>query len=103
MPNKKQCSVKVYGDRCDSWTCQKPATIYYHGLWYCKIHDPAYKRQKDVDRQAKYDAEWDAKMERAVLQQARFDATAGLTLDELKQVTPDLIRKALEGKNAKGI
>ncbi len=99
MLNKKQCSVRVFDNRCGSWHCQKPATVERDGKWYCGIHDPEYKRQKDVDRQAKYDAAWNTKMGMMVLQQARLEATAGLTLNELKRVTPDLIRKALEGKN----
>ncbi len=94
--NPNGCQTRVYGNRdVFGHQCNNKVVVTRDGKFYCRIHDPEYIKQKDATRRAKWgkeDAErntmWD-------LKRARNDATKGLTLEELKRVTPDLIRKAL--------
>ena len=95
--------MRVYAGRCFPWICLKPATVERDGKWYCKIHDPEYSRQKAANQQKQWDKEHIENLKRWELENARTTAIIGLTLEELKRVTPDLIRKALEGKNAEDI
>ncbi len=94
--NPNGCQTRVYGDRdVYGHQCNKTPVVTREGKLYCRIHDPEYIEQKNTERKAKWekeDAERDAMW---MLKQARNDATKGLTLAELKRVTPDLIRKAL--------
>lgn len=94
--NPSECQTRVYGDRdvYGHQCCNKPVATR-DGKLYCRIHDPEYIKEKDATRRTKWQKE-DAERNRLWdLKQARNDATKGLTLQELRRVTPELIRKAL--------
>ncbi len=97
MAVDKQCETRIWGERVQSWQCHKRAIIERDGKWYCKIHDPEYVKQKNMKKQTRWAKEAAKQSAIWALKQARNNATEGLTLEELKQVTPNLIRKALGG------
>jgi len=53
----KQCSVRVAPS--EAWgafnihRCRNKAIVERNGKSYCKIHDPEYIKQKDIDREEK--------------------------------------------------
>ena len=94
------CQETIYGERGFFHQCQNKPKVTRDGKLYCRIHDPEYiteKRQKD---QAKWDKEWAEKRQRWALEDERERATEGLTLDELRQVTPGMIRTLLTRKKS---
>jgi len=101
-----QRSKTLNPDQCQKWIfsfsdfishqCTRRVVVNYDGFNYCKIHDPEYIKAKGKARQEKWDREWAERRKRGNLEVVRRKATAGLTLDELNAVTPDLIRKALK-------
>jgi len=92
MTEKHQCSENVFEVDGFDHQCQKTATVERNGKWYCTIHDPEYINAKREKRNAKWDAERKARKERYALDDARNNATEGLSLAELQSVTPGQIR-----------
>lgn len=78
--------------------CQNKPVITRDSKPYCKIHDPEYIKAKDAKRRAKWDEKWVNKLAQFAIEDARHIATEGLTLEELKQVTPALIRERILAK-----
>ena len=95
-----KCSAFV-GRRNWEEPCVRRATIIVNGEPYCKIHDPAYIKAKEERRQKERDARWATEREADEIRGLRIKVTRGLTLAELKRVTPELIRKALAQEEAK--
>jgi len=56
MSDKKQCCVKVNdtGTWSDTHRCTRSATVERDGKWYCKIHDPEYRREKFAKSHEKF-------------------------------------------------
>ena len=75
--------------------CSRPVKVIRNGLNYCTIHDPEYIKTKQETQEKKRDVERQIRQRHYELQNARIEATKGLTLEELRRVTPDLIRKVL--------
>src|ERR1039458_7654417 len=58
----RKCSVKVYpAERYGSFKCQKGATVERDGKWYCGIHDPEKRKEREEKREIKYkqEREWE--------------------------------------------
>ncbi len=91
-----RCQRTIFEDRGFNYQCTKKPVIERDGKLYCKIHDPEYIKEKQVKWRAMFDKEQAEREKHWVLVNARSQAIKGLTLEELKQVTPALIRKALE-------
>lgn len=53
----EQCQYRVYGDRGQSWQCQKKAVVERDGKFYCKIHSPEYIAEKKRKWNESYDRE----------------------------------------------
>ena len=53
----EQCSATIWGERVQSWQCQKKAVIERDGKLYCRIHDPEYIKAKQEKKQAEWDKE----------------------------------------------
>lgn len=96
--NLGQCSVKISMGYSASGNphCQKPAVVERDGKLFCTIHDPEYIKAKQVKWKAEFNKKYAKHRERDELLTARKRATQGLTLQELSQVTPELIRNALK-------
>lgn len=92
---KRQCSERVYRERDFTSPCKVPASVERNGKMYCKRHDPEVVKTKENKRRAKWEEEWLANKRRQDLQSARDKAVAGLTLEELQQITPNMIRSLL--------
>ena len=91
------CQTRVYGSRdVFGYQCKNKPVVERNGKLYCRIHDPIYIEAKRKKREAQWDREWIENQKRNVLRRARMQATEGLTLQELQQVSPDLIRRALQ-------
>ena len=75
--------------------CERKPVVTRDGRPYCKIHDPEYIKIKNAKWQAKWDKKWAERKIRGALAEARQKAIEGLTLEELKQVTPHLIRQKI--------
>lgn len=59
--------------------CGKTAHYEFNGTWYCKRHHPPTVRAKNAERQAKWEAEWNARMqqqERAVREREEMQRKA---------------------------
>lgn len=91
-----QCHQRVWGERVDSWCCQKKAVVQRNGKNYCKIHDPEYIAAKDKARQEKWSKEAEENDRKWDWREARIKAIEGLTIDELKQLNPNLCKAAPE-------
>lgn len=96
--NPTECHTMIYEGRGFNHQCSKKPVVTRDGKLYCKIHDPEYIKKKCEKWQAKFDEDWAKKEQRWALEKARKQAIEGLTLEELRRVTPDLIRKALANK-----
>lgn len=56
MADKHQCCALVYGsDAWRSFPCSRAGTIEREGKWYCKMHDPVAKKERDDAKMAEYD------------------------------------------------
>ena len=98
--NLGQCAASVYDSQGFGRysPCQKPAKVERDGKWFCTIHDPEYIKAKQIKWQADFNKKWIEDQKLHELTVARKFATLGLTLQELRQVTPGLIRNALKAK-----
>ncbi|MDP2729631.1 MAG: hypothetical protein Q8O55_04035 [Dehalococcoidales bacterium] len=81
---KQKCEHKIWGKWGSPYQCRKNAVVQRDGKWHCKIHDPEYIRAKQEERQVNFDKERAESMARGDLDQARKDATKGLTLEVIK-------------------
>ena len=91
----KGCQTRIYGDRVTEWQCQKKPVVTRDGKLYCKIHDPEYIKAKNKARDEKFNSYWADRNAQHELSGAREKATLGLSLEELNQVTPDMIRQII--------
>jgi len=91
-----RCERTVYVGR-DFWghQCANNPIVTRDGKLYCRIHYPEYIAEKRQKEHAKWEKEWAEKQKRWSLEKARVKATDGLTLEELQQVTPEMIRTLL--------
>lgn len=90
-----RCQTRVYAGTFHGHQCHRKPIVTRDGKAYCKIHDPEYIKAKRATREAKWDEGWANRQARYAIEDARHIATQGLTLEELKQVTPALIRKRI--------
>lgn len=88
----KRCQYWVFEARGFGYQCQNKPVITDNGKLYCKIHSPEYLKAKIAQQDAKRSKETIERQAYYALENARKAATAELTLEELKQVTPNLIR-----------
>ena len=99
IPVEERCQERVSsGDRFGifhPYQCEKKAVVVRVGKRYCKIHDPEYIKAKRKARNEKLDKECAERTAQYELSDARKKATEGLSLEELKQVTPDMIRQII--------
>lgn len=62
MTVKHRCEARTsvrYGS--DFVRCHSNGKVERDGIWYCKRHDPVAKEQYIKDRNAKWQAKWDAR------------------------------------------
>lgn len=92
---KRQCYMWIpYGIGL-FYPCRGAVIAERDGKLYCIIHDPEYVRAKNAKRNAEWDAKPAADKARRAWQDARDTAVEGLTTEELKRVTPALIREII--------
>lgn len=89
MTDKKRCegtaadvSIRI----TQFYQCTRNATVKVGGKWYCWQHDPAYKKKKESERDAKWDREWEAKQEGWRRRDAEQEACRGVPTDILEEV-----------------
>ena len=54
------CARHVYSNTPSDWGghgCSRNATLFEDGKWWCSIHAPSIRAQKDKELQAKWDAQ----------------------------------------------
>jgi len=90
------CQTLVYDREVHPHQCQKKPVVWRDGKNYCRIHDLKYIRGKQVAAKEQQDKEMVANHARWDRSNARNAATEGLTLEELRRVTPDMVRAANE-------
>ncbi len=96
--NPEGCQTWIHTDGFYGHQCQRQPVVTRDGKPYCKIHDPEYIKAKEAAWGSNFDKEYAEDQKRWALKAARHQATEGLTLQELQQVTPDKIRALiLEG------
>ena len=61
MVEKTQCQGFVFEGRFGSHQCQKKAIMERDGKFYCKVHDPEYKKKKQRQWHEKFDREYTEK------------------------------------------
>lgn len=86
-----KCSAQVYGGR-DFFHCSRDAK---EGSVFCAIHNPEYIREKKRKRNERWDAKLKAGNAYYERQKAIHTATDELTTEELRQLTPQMIRGLL--------
>lgn len=98
MAELGQCSGTVL--ESGTWPhyhqCTRKAVVARDGKSYCTIHDPEYIKEKDRKRREAWDAESKAKERQREYESAQKTATYGLTIEELKRLTPALCKAAPE-------
>lgn len=101
MTEIRHCSYQVQsgGSR---YTCQNPAKVERDGKDFCTIHDTEYVKARRAKQQAKYEAKYEVDKARWDWKAARDKAVAGLTLEELQRVTPEMIRQVILAKTLGG-
>lgn len=99
---KRQCSARIYSDGWGGRSCHMPAKTKRDKKWYCIIHDPEYVKAKRERQQLEYESRSVADKAKWDWNEARDKAVAGLTLGELQQLTPDLIRQVILAKTLGG-
>ena len=93
----EECQTLIYGGRGFNHQCSNKSVVTREGKLYCRIHDPEYIAEKKRKWQEAFDKERIEQSAMWDLKQARNDATEGLTLQELRQVTPELIKQKILG------
>lgn len=97
---KHQCSESVSGEgqweAFHSHKCRKPGIVERERKWYCKIHDPEYRKAKSDALMEKWNKEAEARKQLYALQEARAKAVHGLTLSELQSLKPERVRASNE-------
>ena len=55
MTTQQRCEERVsrQGDYWHTYQCSREAVVERNGKWYCKVHDPQYRAQKQKVRDAK--------------------------------------------------
>lgn len=59
---KRRCVKTVYAEYGSS-QCSRSGVFQHKGKWYCKQHHPPTAEAKRKERDAKWDAHWDAQQE----------------------------------------
>lgn len=91
----EQCQERVWDGKWHYYQCSKKSVVSRDGKSYCKIHDPEYIKAMQAKRTAQWNAAQAQKETEWALARARYTSTEGLTIEELEQVTPDLIRERI--------
>lgn len=58
----RRCCEQIFGD-FTFHQCSRTGSIEREGKWYCKIHDPIAKAERDKARRDKWGKEWTDKQE----------------------------------------
>lgn len=59
--NAHKCQERVYGANAfHSHQCGNTAKVERDGRWYCGTHDPVRLREKQAERNAKWEKKWHA-------------------------------------------
>ena len=93
----QMCQETIFSDYYNHQCLRKP-TVTRDDKPYCKVHDPEYIKAKKEAWGAKFNKKWAEKKKRWQLEEARDKVTEGLTLQELEQVTPGMIRELLQSR-----
>jgi len=86
----EQCSETVWGERVQSWQCQKRAVVVRDGKPYCKIHDPEYIVRKNAERQAEYEAKTEVRSARWKLELTAVNACKKINPDNPQAVAESI-------------
>ena len=78
------CTESVFRTDFYSSRCQKEGVVERDGKWYCTVHDPEYKKAKQVAWQKKFDAEYLARQQVYRRNFAMRKACAPFTTEELE-------------------
>jgi hypothetical protein len=86
MPDEepKCCAVRyerAYGPR----RCEKPGKVQEDGKWYCGVHNPELKRQRDAKWRAQHEAK--SRCEEAAYRRRAAEAAAcrGVATEHLRE------------------
>ena len=81
---EQRCIAKVYPK--DQWgsyhpyQCSKKGTVERDGKWYCKVHDPEYRKAKIEARLNRMNAQFEAAKKQRTLEAASKDMYKALKL-----------------------
>ena len=90
MTDKIECSERVYPN--EQWgsfyphQCKKTAIVERNSKWYCKLHDPEYRKQKDAERSQKWDI---------VNTKINTERTAGNACCQINNSNPLVVAKSI--------
>lgn len=68
---EERCRERVYDGFAHSYQCSRRGSVNRGGNLYCKQHDPVRLAERKAARQAKRDADWEARERRDAERQAR--------------------------------
>ena len=94
LTSEKRCVQLVYpNDRWGSFhgsQCSKIGIVQRDGKWYCKVHDPEYRKQKQEASMAKYQEE----MHNRIMVRKRADLLnvifSGVSTEQIEQLKDDI-------------
>jgi len=92
------CSARTWPEGSfHSYPCRKRASIERDGKWYCGIHDPVAKAEKQAARDAKWQTKWEARKARQAAEEQQANVAAkwaavGPRLLEALRVAEDRLR-----------
>lgn len=88
ITEKRQCSAQVLPEgqwgAFHPYQCSKNATVQRDGKWYCKIHDPEYRKAKAANRTT----EWKRKM--------NSEIAGNIARGQCEKINPDNPRAVAE-------
>ena len=76
MTIHKCCAATWPAGARHSYPCSHSGKIERDGKWYCGIHDPVKRAEKQAERTAKWNAEWEAKKARWAAEKQQAETAA---------------------------
>jgi uncharacterized Zn finger protein (UPF0148 family) len=86
--DKPRCSEDVWDGGFRPHRCRNSGSVERDGKWYCKVHDPIARKERQERRDEEYRAEQERQLARRRKREAerRIETIRGATLDEAMEI-----------------
>ena len=97
MSEKHVCGAPTYPRGESRYiACGRTAKFERDGKWYCGIHDPVKRKEREDRRQAKWDADVNASRLERAWNLAAMDACRGLDTETMLKLGPGWVARKLK-------